>query len=139
MEDDLAQALILEHYRKPRGKGALAQADYYGLDTDVRTGDCMELWLKCDAQGVIQETAFEGQGSAVAVASASMLCVRLRGKTLHEANELSQHFREMVTGRSEPDETELGELAALAGIRHLPARVACALRVWNALDNLASV
>lgn len=136
MEEDFAQALILEHYRKPRAKGALPEADFHLIDTDSRTGDLMELWLKCDTAGVIMEVGFEGQGSAIAVASASMLCAKLQGLTLAQAHELSGKFRAMLNGVTEPDETELGELAALAGIRHLPARVACALRVWNALDQV---
>ena len=59
----------------------------------------------------------------------------LKGKSVEEAQELFQLLRRQLTqacGENEFPE-ELGDLAALAGVRRYPARIKCATLAWHAL------
>ena len=47
-------------------------------------------------------------------------------------------FREMLRGDDEPTRdqlTELGDLAALIGVRAFPVRIKCALLAWSTLED----
>jgi nitrogen fixation NifU-like protein len=63
-----------------------------------------------------------------------MMTEAVKGRRVAEALELAERFRALVTGEGEvPAAEELGELAALAGVRAYPMRVKCATLAWHAL------
>ena len=61
----------------------------------------------------------------------------LKGKTRAEFESLLEKFQESVTGDPEVEIglDELGELAALAGVRQYPTRVKCATLPWHTLKS----
>ena len=68
------------------------------------------------------------------MASASLLTQRLEGATRREAETLFQTVHRLLTTEdAAADEDELGELAALAGVRRYPMRIKCATLSWHAL------
>lgn len=133
--EDYYRELILEHGRCPACRGALSGATHWGLAEHPLKGERMEVFLRVEGE-VIKEAAFEGEGSALALASASLMCQRVRGKSLREACELVGAVRAMLqlSLEVEPDVEALGDLAALAGVRQFPARVDCTLLAWEALE-----
>jgi nitrogen fixation NifU-like protein len=58
----------------------------------------------------------------------------LRGKTREEAETMYRKFHGMVTGHSDDDDTELGKLTVLAGVRQYPSRVKCASLCWHTVN-----
>ena len=95
-------------------------------------GDRLALYLVV-ADGVIQDVTFKGAGCAISTASASMMTQALKGKTEAEANALFSSFHDVVTGKGEADEDELGKLTVFAGVRDYPVRVKCATLAWHTL------
>ena len=67
------------------------------------------------------------------MASASMMCVILEGKTLPEALELAEDFSKLVQGQS-VNEDRLEDAALLSGVSKFPARIKCATLAWKALE-----
>ena len=65
-----------------------------------------------------------------------MMTGLLAGKTLEEAEELADGFRELMYGKSPPEGhlEVLGELEALQAVRRFPVRIKCALLAWTALE-----
>jgi len=57
----------------------------------------------------------------------------LKGKTVPEAEKLSEEFREIVTSGREPE--EISDLGAFAGVHAFPARIKCATLGWHAALN----
>jgi nitrogen fixation NifU-like protein len=135
--DDLYQEIIIDHYKSPRNKGTLAHVDLHSEGFNPFCGDQVILGLGLDADGRIDEVAFEGQGCSISQASASMLTEQLKGMSLDEAEALVKTFKGIMAGDelSDAQEDELGEIAALQGVRQFPIRIKCALLGWTTLQD----
>lgn len=130
IDDDLYREIILDHYRRPRHKHAVAAADRSVEANNPLCGDEIDLTLRFDGDN-IAEIGFEGRGCSISQASASMLCEAVAGLPAGDARALADRFREMLTG--EGDDSDIGDLEALSGVRAYPMRVKCATLAWNAL------
>ena len=130
----LYQEVILDHNRKPRNYGPLAQASHKAEGHNPLCGDHLKLALALDGER-INEIAFEGESCAICKASASMMTATVKGKTRQEAETLIQEFRDMATGKLDfnAQPHHLGRLTVFAGVRDLPTRVKCAILPWHTL------
>ncbi len=136
--NSLYQQLILEHYRKPRNKFALPGATVEVRMANPLCGDEIRLYLKLDGEERVEAAAFLGQGCSISQAAASIMTVRLKGKTLDEALALAGRFTEMMHGDPEAArDRKLGELRALRGVSKFPVRIKCALLCFDALREAA--
>lgn len=135
--NQLYQEVILDHYRKPRNKGRLDDATHAITMNNPLCGDVIELMLRVEG-GRIADATFLGRGCSISLASASMLTGRVRGKSLHEANDLSRRFTRLLHGDDAMlADDDLGDLRTLAGVSKFPVRIKCALLGWNCLEELA--
>jgi nitrogen fixation NifU-like protein len=130
IDDDLYREIILDHYRRPRHKHAVVPADRTVEANNPLCGDEIDLTLRFDGDG-IAEIGFEGRGCSISQASASMLCEAVSGLPADDARALAHRFRDMLKG--EGDDSDIGDLEALSGVRAYPMRVKCATLAWNAL------
>jgi nitrogen fixation NifU-like protein len=133
---DLYQKLVLDHYRNPRNQSPIAHPDITAEEQNPFCGDDVAIQASL-AEGVIEQVSIQGRGCSISQASLSMMSELLKGKTPEEAQALSAAFKGMMRGK-EPAESapeELGDLAALAGVRKFPIRIKCALLGWVALDD----
>ena len=129
---DLYQDVILDHYRRPRHRGALVDANRRAQGFNPLCGDQLTLYIRVK-DGVIEEVSFEGSGCAISTASASLLTESIKGKTEREAEALFDRFRELVTQDDVTPHPGLGKLEVLAGVREFPVRVKCATLAWHTL------
>lgn len=132
---DLYQEVIFDHYRHPRNRGELQEANHKAEGYNPLCGDRISLYLLVE-DGVVKDARFEGVGCAIATASASMMTEALIGKSEAEAEALFERFHAMVTARHDAPAGEsesLGKLATLAGVREFPARIKCATLAWHTL------
>jgi nitrogen fixation NifU-like protein len=129
----LYQELILDHFRRPRNRGALERPDASAEMRNPLCGDRITLQLACEG-GVVRELRFAGEGCAISQASASMMTQALKGKSRADVERLAGRFGEMLAGSAEAaKDPALGELRALAGVARIPVRVKCATLAWEAL------
>jgi nitrogen fixation NifU-like protein len=133
--DDLYQEVILDHQRNPRNFAPMPTANRRAEGANPLCGDHVTVYLDV-ADGVIRNISFEGEGCAIAKASASMMTAAVKGKTLAEASETFRQFHQMVTGGQDPcfDLETLGKLAAFSGVSAFPVRVKCASLAWHTLN-----
>ena len=89
MSDDIYREIILDHYRNPRNKGKLPDADVSIHDSNPLCGDEIDMHLKVDGS-IIKDIKFEGRGCAISQASASMLTEMVLGKPLTSVKDLSK-------------------------------------------------
>ncbi|HEX8011581.1 MAG TPA: SUF system NifU family Fe-S cluster assembly protein [Casimicrobiaceae bacterium] len=129
---DLYQDVILDHYRRPRNYGALADANRRAEGFNPLCGDRLTLHVRVK-DGTIEEASFEGTGCAISTASASLLTESIKGKTEREAEALFERFRDLVMRDDGAAHASLGKLEALAGVREFPVRVKCATLAWHTL------
>lgn len=130
--DDLYREVILDHYSHPRNKGELANPDIKVEGANPLCGDELSIFVKLDG-GRVADVRFTGRGCSISQASASMMTEQIKGKTIEEARALAARFKGMMQGQA-IDEDEMGELAALQGVRKFPVRVKCATLSWVALE-----
>ena len=129
----LYQEMILDHYRRPRNKGEIPDADETIVMKNPLCGDEITVQLRYDGDSVA-DIAFSGRGCSISQASASMMTQLVKGKNLEEIESLRGRFRDMVMGTEDAtDDKSLGSLRALSGVSKFPARVKCALLAWDAL------
>ena len=130
----LYQEVILDHNKKPRNWGRLADASHQAEGLNPLCGDHIWLSLKMDGDKVAS-IAFEGESCAICKASSSMMTANVKGKSVEEAEQLIREFRDMATGKLDPEAKthHLGRLTVFAGVRDLPTRVKCAILPWHTL------
>jgi nitrogen fixation NifU-like protein len=131
----LYQELILDHYRRPRNKGTLENADASVEMKNPLCGDEIGLQVTFDGDSV-RDLKFYGRGCSISQASASMMTQLVKGKGRAEIDSIRTQFRDLLLGTpSIAAESQLGPLRALSGVARFPARVRCALLAWNALES----
>ena len=130
----LYQEVILDHNRKPRTFGELAEASHKAEGHNPLCGDHLTVTLKLEGEQ-IAAVAFQGESCAICKASASMMTTNVKGRTRRDAETLIQEFRDMATGHIDIDKQthHLGRLTVFAGVRDLPTRVKCAILPWHTL------
>ena len=94
-------------------------------------GDEVHLELLIE-DGRVTELAHTGEGCSISQASVSMMSEALTGRSLDDALDLVEHFRQMMHGDEAGDEDRLGDAIALEGVAKYPVRVKCALLGWMA-------
>jgi nitrogen fixation NifU-like protein len=96
-------------------------------------GDTIELTVQLNPTGDrICDVKFEGEGCAIAIASADLMAEAVRGKSVEEALSIVQRFRGMVMGQDQFPE-DLRKLNVLQGISQFPVRIKCATLSWHTL------
>ena len=129
----LYQEVILDHNKKPRNWGTLADATHKSEGLNPLCGDHITLTLKLYGD-VVDAINVQGESCAICKASASMMTTMVKGKTCADAEQMVQEFRDMATGKLDPAQPHhLGRLTVFAGVRDLPSRVKCAILPWHTL------
>ncbi len=134
--EQLYQEIILDHYKKPRGRGLRDPFDRQVHHVNPTCGDEVDLRVHI-VDGTVDDISYEGMGCSISQASASVLYELLVGRTVADALTRVDAFTEMVgsRGQVEPDEDLLEDAVAFAGVAKYPARVKCALLSWMAFKD----
>lgn len=130
---DLYQEIILDHNRSPRNRGELPGATCEAHGNNPLCGDRVTVRVRV-ADGKVEEVRFDARGCAISVASASMMTDALAGRSREDALDAADRF---LAGLTTPDRgaaEDLGELAALSGVRKFPTRIKCATLAWHAFQ-----
>ena len=138
--DALYGDVIMEHYRSPRRRQRLERPDAEAEEYNPFCGDRANLQLRLSRSrgddSVIAEVSAMAEGCSIIQASASLLADSVHGRTVDEASDLSQLFRDLMQGKPLPPTVleDMGELGALEVVRQYPVRIKCALLPWVALE-----
>ena len=109
--DQLYREVILDHYKNPRGHGAIADADAHAEGQNPLCGDEVSIYVSFGDDGdTLEEVKFEGRGCAISQAATSMLMEMVKGRTAQEVAALDRE-----------------ELLDEVGIPLTPIRLKCAL------------
>ena len=136
--EELYQEVILDHSRRPRNFGTLENADVLVHGDNPSCGDEIHLGVHFGPGDTLAEIKFSGHGCAISQASASMMTMKLKGKTRAEASALGNAFKDLVTTNTTVAAKQIGDLQFLAGVRKFPQRVKCAMLPWRAVEQALS-
>ncbi len=131
--DDLYRDILLDHYRSPRNRGPLAEADARAEGANPLCGDEILVELLLDGEGGITDIAFTGSGCSISQASSSLMTDYVKGRSVEESLAGVEAFQRMMVDGEEPS-SDLGDIEALSGVRKFPVRVKCASLAWKTLE-----
>jgi SUF system NifU family Fe-S assembly protein len=130
----LYDEIIMDHIRHARHYRRLDAPSARGDALNAMCGDRLELELLLEG-GVLREVGFQCECCGVAMASASMMCEQICGKTAAEALAARDAFIDRVQrgGLEPPEGGSPDQRAVLHLLRASPSRRGCALLGWSAL------
>ena len=131
MMRELYTQVIMDHYKNPRNRGELEDADLEEHLLNPLCGDEVTVYANF-RDDKVADVKFGGRGCSISQASASMMTERLAGKRREEAEAEISHFKAMMVG--EEEFPELDDLAALQGVIQYPSRIKCATLAWTAFQ-----
>ena len=79
---------VMDHFMHPQNVGTIDDADGVGEVGNAKCGDIMKIYLKIE-NDIIEDVKFETFGCGSAIASSSMATEMIKGKSIHEALELT--------------------------------------------------
>ena len=132
--EELYQEVILDHSRKPRNFGELPDAAVRVHGDNPACGDEIHLGVKFGPDGSLEDIKFSGHGCAISQASASLMTMKLKGKSRDETMSMLRAFHDLVTTETNDAPKTLGDLRVMKGVRKFPQRVKCAMLAWRAVE-----
>ena len=79
---------VMDHFMHPRNVGVIENASGVGQVGNAKCGDIMKIYLKIENE-IIVDVKFETFGCGSAIASSSMATEMIKGKSIHEALNLT--------------------------------------------------
>ena len=129
--NDLYQGIILDHNKRPRHYGALANATHVAEGYNPICGDRIEVFLQLSGDQ-IEAIQFECASCAICKASASIMAEALVGQNISFGESIQESVSRILKTDTETVTHDVqGEVAALSGVRNFPARIKCATLPWH--------
>src|SRR5690625_4706113 len=136
----LYQQVILDHAKQRHGHGLQPSADGESFQVNPTCGDEVRLQVHLDTTAAaprISHVTWEGVGCSISQASTSVLSELIADVDVPRADEITETFRALMSGRGKPLEPEqeelLGDAGDIIGVARYPARIESALLGWMAL------
>ena len=78
---------VLDHFSHPRNMGEVQDANGVGMVGNAKCGDIMQMFIKVNDDGIIEDCGFKTFGCGAAIATSSMATEMIKGKSIDEALE----------------------------------------------------
>ncbi|MGI9255860.1 MAG: iron-sulfur cluster assembly scaffold protein [Salinispira sp.] len=154
---DDASRIILDHYRERKFLTEMPEPRLYGEEVNRACGDEITLSLRlapgpnktaANADAIIEDISYTGQGCSICIASADILCQELKNMKIETASAIAKQFLRAIhnstatapltdTGTAAAEqppnvsETDFpGDIPALLSLRDYPIRRKCAVMAW---------
>jgi len=102
---------VMDHFRNPRNVGEIPDADGVGEIGNVSCGDIMKIFIKVE-DDVIRDVKFQTFGCGSAIATSSMVTEMVKGKTLDEAEKITNKAVAEALDGLPPEKMHCSNLAA---------------------------
>jgi nitrogen fixation NifU-like protein len=115
---DLYNEKVMDHFMKPRNVGTIDNPDGVGETGNPTCGDIMKMFLKISknkaGEDYIEDIKFQTFGCGAAVATSSITTEMVKGKTIKEAESLTNEKVAEELGGLPPVKMHCSNLAANA-------------------------
>jgi nitrogen fixation NifU-like protein len=134
--ENMYQEIILDHYKRPHGKGLNEEFQAEVHHVNPTCGDEITLRVLGNEDGTIS-VSYDNQGCSISQASASIMFDQINNLNFEHGEGAVEHLVAMLQRAEDPNEDVLGDGIALVGVAQYPARVKCALLPWMAWKDAA--
>ena len=134
--ENMYQEIILDHYKRPHGKGLNENFQAEVHHVNPTCGDEITLRVTKNDDGTIL-VSYDNEGCSISQASASIMFDQINDLDFAHGDSAVEHLVAMLQRTQEPNEDILGDGIALVGVAQYPARVKCALLPWMAWKDAA--
>ena len=103
---------VLDHFMNPRNVGVLPNANGVGRMGNPVCGDVMEIFIKVNNGGIIEDIKFRTFGCGAAIATSSITTEMVKGKPISEARKITRQAIAEALGGLPPVKMHCSVLAA---------------------------
>ena len=135
--EELYREVILDHFKSPKNRGVLANANAKADGVNPLCGDQIAVSAMIEG-GKITDLKYEGHGCAISQSAASMMTELVKGKSIEDLRLLAQTYKGMFgieeaqgAPKNKFQIDDLGDLISLEGVKKYPVRIKCALLSIN--------
>lgn len=107
--------LVMDHFKNPRNMGEIPNADGVGQVGNHACGDIMKMYIKVSKKSgkeYIEDVKFQTLGCGAAISTSSMVTEMVKGKTLDEAQTVTNLAVAEALGGLPPVKMHCSNLAA---------------------------
>jgi len=134
---DLYKDIIIDHGNNPRNKYIMKDYTHTFNGHNYLCGDSLIIYLKI-YENNIKSISFSGAGCVISVASASLMTIVLKNKSIDSSINIFEYFKSIIVSGADINE-KFSNLNVLAGVRKFPSRVKCATLIWNTFYGAVNV
>lgn len=80
---------VMDHFTHPRNMGEVKDANGVGTVGNAKCGDIMQMFIKVNDDGIIEDAGFKTFGCGAAIATSSMATELIKGKSVDDALKLT--------------------------------------------------
>ncbi len=80
---------VMDHFTHPRNMGEVKDANGIGTVGNAKCGDIMQMFIKVNDDGIIEDVGFKTFGCGAAIATSSMATELIKGKSVDDALKLT--------------------------------------------------
>ena len=91
--------IIMDHYENPRNYGKLDDPDVEFHGGNPGCGDTIELQLKINDEGILEDIKFEIEGCIVSSAGTSMISEKILNKSIEEIKKIGRDEMKELLGK----------------------------------------
>ena len=130
------QKILMDNYLNPdRLDNFLNSNDFLMLETPkISCADSYNLYYKKENE-IITNIFFNGEGCIISKASINLMLNLIINKKISEINPILDQYLDLIEKGTESK--SLGDLNAFHNTKNTPARVDCALLVYNSLKGIS--
>ena len=136
MNPELKRSIILDHYQNPRNKQLVDDDSYYFKNmNNTSCIDEVNVQVKINDEGIIEDVRFDGEACAMCTSSASIMTETLVGKSIEEVKEILKNYVNMID-EHEYDPDILEQAIVYDDVHKQPNRRKCVLLPWWGIEHI---
>ncbi len=134
MSSNMYREMILDLYENPLNHGELDPHTFSHEEDNPLCGDVVRIDVVLDDDQRIKEIAWSGDGCAISMASADILCDIITN--IKNPIMVIDNFISMINGDDMTFDEELKVLEVFKELQEFPARKNCAILPWKTLKSI---
>ena len=131
---DLYKNLIIDHGLHPRNNYIMKNFTHNGRAFNHFCGDSFFLYLNI-LKSNIQDISFYGKGCSISIASASLMSLNFKKKSIYDALFLFNYFKSIIKNKNNLKD-DYYDINVLSNVKKFPSRVKCATLIWHTLNDI---